>query len=58
MLRWLSLAALCAIPLMFSPFAHAESLVCGIYLDAETVRSARSSRSCTRTHPRTINNNR
>lgn len=36
MQRWLSLATLFAIPLMFSPAAHAESLSCGLYLDAES----------------------
>jgi hypothetical protein len=36
MLRWLLLATLFAIPLMFSPAAHAEGLSCGMYLDAES----------------------
>ncbi len=36
MQRWLSLATLFAIPLMFPPTVHAEGLSCGIYLDVES----------------------
>lgn len=36
MQRWLSLASLFAIPLMFSASVHAETLNCGTYLDADS----------------------
>ena len=36
MQRWLTLAALFAIPMMFSQAARAEGLSCGSYLDAES----------------------
>ena len=36
MQRWLSLATLFAMPLMFSASVHAETLTCGTYLDADS----------------------